>query len=49
MALASSPDGAANPSPSKLIPSLLSHSEEPELKFMLLCDLDTSVSQFSCL
>lgn len=34
---------------SKLIPSLLSHSVEPELKFVLLHDLDTSVSQFSCL
>lgn len=34
---------------SKLIPSLLSHSVEPELKFVLLRDLDTSVSQFSCL
>lgn len=34
---------------SKLIPSLISHLGEPELKFTLLCDLDTSVSQFSCL
>lgn len=34
---------------SKLIPRLISHSGEPELKFTLLRDLDTSVSQFSCL
>lgn len=34
---------------SKHIPSLLSHSVESELKFVLLRDLDTSVSQFSCL
>lgn len=34
---------------SKLIPSFISYSGEPELKFMFLHDLDTSVSQFSCL
>jgi len=59
-AVAASPYGTANPDEveprlktgfdlSKLTPSLISHLGEPELKFMPLCDLDTSVSQFSSL
>lgn len=35
--------------PSKLISSLISHSGEPELKLILVYDLDTSESQFFCL